>query len=289
LEQSTATRSDDTLPMFGHESSRTSYVPPRPLDLAARTDIGKHRRRNEDQYVIAHLGRWIGIHATSVGVPREMASPQGTLLVVADGMGGHGAGDVASAVTLDSFVEHLLVGMPWLISASPAGDALLTDDVERFLVACQDRLHEVAKRRGLPSDLGTTLTVAYVTGARLILAHVGDSRAYLQRGRILRCLTHDHTLGAGLGGSESGPFAHVLVNAIGGNVDRPQPELSAMELLPGDRVLLCSDGLHGMLNDAQIAELLASATTARAAVDSLVDAALAEGGRDNVTAVAAFG
>lgn len=288
MEHSIATRSDDTLPMFAPEA-RTSFVPPRSLDLAARTDVGKHRQRNEDQYVIAHLGRWIGIHATSVGVPRELTSPQGTLLVVADGMGGHGAGDVASAVTLDSFVEHLLFDMPWLTSASAAGDALLTDDVERFLVACQDRLHEVAKREGLPADLGTTLTVAYVTGARLILAHVGDTRAYLQRGRILRCLTHDHTVGAGVAGLESGPFAHVLVNAIGGNVARPQPELSAMELLAGDRLLLCSDGLHGLVHDAQIAELLASATTARAAVDALVDAALAAGGRDNITAVAAFG
>ena len=262
------------------------------LEFAARTDVGKQREHNEDQYIIAHLGRWVGIEATTVGAPRELTSPQGTLLIVADGMGGHGDGEVASAVTLDSFVEHSLLEMPWLGSGTTAGDALLSADVERFAIDCQARLVDVAARKHLARNLGTTLTVAYLTGSRLILVHIGDSRAYLQRGRILTRLTHDHTLAETLGPTADGapsPFAHVLVNAIGGDRERPKPELSATTLARGDRVLLCTDGLYGPVDDARIAELLASAATAQAAVDALVAEALAKGAPDNVTAVVAFG
>jgi serine/threonine protein phosphatase PrpC len=281
-------RLDQTLPTLG-SPSRTE---PPAIEFAARTDVGKKRERNEDQYVVAHLGRWVGIEATSLGSARELTSRQGTLMVVADGMGGHGGGDVASAVALDSFLGHSLLDMPWLGSGSPDGDALLTADVERFLVDCQARLLEVAERKQLPSNLGTTLTIAYLTGPRLILVHVGDTRAYLLRAGNLRCLSHDHTLGAAIGPDANGkpsPLSHVLANAIGGNRDRPRPELSAMALERGDRILLCSDGLHGPVDDVHIASILGGAMSAQAAVDGLIEAALANGGPDNVTAVVAFG
>jgi serine/threonine protein phosphatase PrpC len=259
------------------------------LDLAGRTDIGRVRQRNEDQFVIAHLGRWLHVVASSAfDTRREMTTLQGTLLVVADGMGGQGAGDVASAVALDSFLQHSLLEMPWLAAGTPDGDALLRSDVSTFVVDCQARLSEVAQRDNLPRRLGTTLTAAYLQGSRLIVAHVGDSRAYLLRKGALMRLTRDHTLSEALGSSNEA-FTHVLVNAIGGSTEPPRAELSARDLQSGDRVLLCTDGLYGPVDDARIAELLGSAATAEAAASALVDEALARGGPDNVTVAVAVG
>jgi protein phosphatase len=260
------------------------------LSAAGRTDIGKQRKRNEDQFLVARLGRWLAIDATSVGTTRELTSPQGALLVVADGMGGHGGGDVASAVALDAFVQHSLLEMPWLAAGTSAGDALLRGDIDRFVASCQERLIAVAERKSLPTRLGTTLTAAYVQGTRLIIAHVGDSRAYLLRAATLRRLTHDHTLGAQLAerGTEAPNLDHILVNAIGGSKDVPKAEMSALTIAPGDRLLLCSDGLHGPVDEAAIAAILASAPTASAAAEALIAAALERGAPDNVTAVVAI-
>ena len=288
-----APRADATLPTLAPHGERTvAHVPV--LDVAARTDVGKVRERNEDQFVVAHRGRWLAVDHTSIGDPRELTTPQGTLLVVADGMGGEGGGDVASAVAMDSFVEHSLLDMPWLSSGSVEGDALLARDVNRFLVACQAHLRAIAARKHLPPRLGTTLTAAYVQGSRLTVVHVGDTRAYSFRQGVLHRLTHDHTLGAEIAraaGSPSsgGALSHVLVNAIGGNSDAPHAEIASFDLQSGDRLLLCSDGLHGTIDDARIAEILGNASDARAAVDALITAVLALGAPDNVTAVVAFG
>jgi serine/threonine protein phosphatase PrpC len=283
-----------TLPTLDPPPGSIRAVPAAQLDLAACTDVGKTRERNEDQFVVARLGRWLSVERTSIGVPRELTTPQGTLLVVADGMGGQGAGDVASAVAMDAFVEHSLLEMPWLASGSEGGDSLLLADVQRFVVACQEQLHVVAERKHLPAKLGTTLTAAYVHGSRLVVVHVGDTRAYLLRAGRLERLTHDHTLGAAVseaaGSAEAGEhLSHVLVNAIGGNADVPRPEVVSMDLRAGDRLLLCSDGLHGTLDDTRISEILTGAKSAKLAVDALVDEVLARGAPDNVTAVAAFG
>jgi protein phosphatase len=281
---------DQTLPTLDPHPGSIPPPPPLGLTAAGRTDVGKQRARNEDQFLVARLGRWLSIDATSVGTARELTSPQGALLVVADGMGGHGGGDVASAVALDAFVQHSLLEMPWLAAGTTTGDALLRGDIDRFVASCQERLVAVAERKKLPPKLGTTLTAAYLQGTRLVLAHVGDSRAYLWRAGKLARLTHDHTLGAQLAdrGAPAPNLDHILVNAIGGSADVPHAEMSAVAIAPGDRVLLCSDGLHGPVDEATIGAILEHARSAAEAVDRLIDAALERGAPDNVTAVAAF-
>ncbi len=280
-------RNEDTLPLLDPHALASAARTPS-LDVAARTDIGKKRDHNEDQYVVAHLGRWMRIAQTSVGVSgRDLTSPQGTLLVVADGIGGHGGGDVASAVTLDAFVEHSLLAMPWFASDTPEGEAMLAADATRFLAECQSRLRLIAERKGLPPKLGTTLTAAYLSGSGLIIVHVGDTRCYRLRAQTLERLTHDHTLGVALG-EPNGNFAHVLVNAIGGSRELPKPEIVAHSWQAGDRILLCSDGLHGPVDDVTIAGVLGGATSAGQAVDALIATALERGGPDNVTAVVGF-
>jgi len=283
---------DATLQFLTTAKSVSAPVPR--MDIAAATDVGKERERNEDQFLVAQLGRWIHIESTSVGAPQELTRPQGTLLLVADGMGGHGGGDVASAVALDSFVSHSLLDMPWLGVGTDEGDKLMAADMTKFVAECQQRLIQIANRKHLPLKLGTTLTAAFVTAARMVLAHVGDTRAYYLRGSDLVRLTRDHTLNAALAEqahADPATFGHknILVNAIGGNADLPNPEMSSVHLAAGDRILLCSDGLHGCVSDLRIAALLGAAPNAQAAVQSLIAEALAQGAPDNVTAVVAFG
>ena len=285
-------RADVTLPTL--DSHRASQPMAPRMDIVAATHPGKERERNEDQFLVARLGRWVHIEQTSVGQPQELTSPQGTLLVVADGMGGHGAGDVASAVTLDAFVAHSLMEMPWILAGTTEGDALLTADMTRFVAECQQHLIQVAARKQLPPKLGTTLTAAFVQADRMVLAHVGDTRAYYWRAGQLVKLTRDHTLGAALAEEakvDPSTVGHknVLVNAIGGNADLPKPEMSSVTLQAGDRILLCSDGLHGSVPDARIAEHLGAAASAGDAVKALIDEALAAGGPDNITVMVAFG
>lgn len=285
MQQPEAARTDDTLPVLDPRPQAAPSAPTHAIDVAGRSDVGKVRAQNEDQYVVAHLGRWIRVTETTIGAPgRDITSPQGTLLAVADGMGGHGGGDVASAVALDAFVEHSLLAMPWLSWGVPGGKELLTADAQRFVAECQGRLGAVASRKHLPPRLGTTLTAAYVSATGLVVLHVGDTRCYRLRETVLERLTHDHTLGEALG-EPSGNLAHVLVNAIGGSDELPQPEIALHSWRAGDRILICSDGLHGTVDDVTIAGVLGGATSARQAVDALLASALERGAPDNVTAV----
>jgi protein phosphatase len=259
------------------------------LDAAGRTDVGLVRPRNEDQFLVARLGRWMTIEAASIPhATREHWTPQGTLLVVADGMGGQGAGEVASAVVLDTFAAHSLAEMPWLTFGTPEGDALLARDLTDIAARCQDRLHEVAERKDLPRRLGTTFTAVYVHDMRGVVAHVGDTRAYLVRDGSVQRLTRDHNLAADLEALGQ-PAAHqnVLTNAIGGGNDKPVVDLTSMQLASGDRILLSSDGLHGVVDELTIARLVWGAKDPREACDALVQAAIERGAPDNVTAVVA--
>lgn len=281
-------RPDQTLPTLRPLPDAT----PRPaqFECAGRTDVGCVRTRNEDQFLVSRLGRWMSIDASSIdSAPRELWTPQGQLMVVADGMGGQGAGDVASAVVLDTFVSHSLLEMPWLTTGTVEGDALLARDLTATLAHCQDRLVEVAARKDLPPRLGTTFTALYLESGRAVVAHVGDTRAYRLREGQLERLTRDHTLAADLEALGHPPAHHnVLTNAVGGTSEKPIVDLRSVDVAPGDRFLLSSDGLHGVVDEATIERLVRGAASAREAVDVLIHAAREAGAPDNVTAVVAF-
>jgi protein phosphatase len=151
---------------------------------------------------------------------------------------------------------------------------------------------EVAARKGASSQMGTTLTLAYLRWPDVYIAHVGDSRCYVLRAGQLVQLTRDHTLAQQMrergGGDNLSHFDHVLVNAVGGSRERPEVEGQRIRLANGDRLLLCSDGLSGELTSAVIASLLGSARSPGEACHRLVSAALDAGGRDNVTTIVAF-
>ncbi|HYO98191.1 MAG TPA: protein phosphatase 2C domain-containing protein [Polyangiaceae bacterium] len=269
------------------------------IDAAGATDVGRVRAANEDAYLIATLQRSIIVHAASPAASGWFAGePAGTLLVVADGMGGQGGGDVASRVAVTAVVNHLLNCMPWgAISATPPkahSPSLpgVRDELSDALVAGDERVKTAGAETGTPR-MGTTLTLALVLWPMLYVAHVGDTRCYLQRGGKLECLTTDHTMAqrmADASAHEVDPGSHlhhILWNSLGASEELPQPEITRVDLQAGDVLLLCSDGLCKYIDDAQIAAILNTGESSATRAQQLIDCANAAGGADNITAVVA--
>ena len=224
------------------------------VDVGVATDIGKVREANEDSYLV-----------------------EPPLFAVADGMGGHRGGDVASQLALET-VEQLF----------QRRTGTLSEHVRRANRAVFER----SKLDRSVTGMGTTLTAALVEGDAMRLAHVGDSRAYLLRAGSLRQLTTDHTLVARMvkageispAEAEVHPHRNVLTRALGTEADVRVDE-DEIALLDGDQVLLCSDGLTGMVTEAQIQAILETGVTPQEAADRLVTAANRAGGIDNITVV----
>jgi protein phosphatase len=266
------------------------------LDSYGVTDIGQVRERNEDQFLIADLYRQMVVRQSSLSVPSErrvLQGEPGELFIVADGVGGHGSGDLASAVAVDAVADAVLRTTPWVFepgfgAAEEARDAQVGAALQQALARCEAQVHAVAERRGLVAQkMATTLTLALVLWPRLYVAHVGDSRCYVYRRGQLGRLTRDHTLAEQIGSGASA-FRHVLVNAVGGSDTRLMVEIHRVMLEPGDGVLLCTDGLTNQVSDADIAARVALGGGARSCCETLVALAKASGGRDNITAVVAF-
>ena len=266
--------------------------------VAGQTHKGQVRADNQDHFLVAALERSLLVEASSLPAEagtRLTDTPQGRLFIVADGIGGHGGGEVASAVAVDAMAHYAFETMPWVLGRSDCSMEELGDGLREAMRKAQERIRRVARRKKLNEDLGTTLTMAYIAWPELFLVHVGDSRAYLLRGGELHRLTRDHTLAQQLvDGNAMTPeeakksrLAHVLVNAMGGRSDELTVELHRTELQLDDQLLLCSDGLYDMVDDAQILGHLQQPGPVESAVGGLVGAANAAGGRDNVTVVLA--
>ncbi|MDH4352605.1 MAG: protein phosphatase 2C domain-containing protein [Actinomycetota bacterium] len=236
-------------------------MPTLTLRFAAASDVGLVRDNNEDS-------GYAGPH----------------LLVVADGMGGAAAGEVASSVAVAALAR--------LDDDDPGGDllAVLAQAVQR----AEEQLAALVDAQPTLGGMGTTLTALLRSGSRLGLLHIGDSRAYLVRGGELAPITHDHTLVQSLidagrltqDEAQTHPQRSILTRTLDGT-HPAQPDLSVRELESGDRLLVCSDGLSGVVSQDTIAETLARHDDPQDAVDALVALALKGGGPDNVTCVIA--
>lgn len=228
------------------------------LDVGICSDVGRVRDLNED----------------SCGFV-------GTLFVVADGMGGAKAGEVASAMA----VQHLL-------ALEDADGSDLPETLSRTILEANIAIHRKAREDESFAGMGTTMTVLKLMNARAFIAHVGDSRAYLLRGGELQRLTSDHTLVAELvrngGITESEalvhPQRHFLTRALGTEI-QVEPEIVETGTMPGDIFVLCTDGLSGMLGDAEIAETLRTGHGAQNMAQELVRRACEAGGSDNVSVI----
>ena len=284
------------------QSSPTSEVPPTPhngapaLNLTARplivqsyglTDRGLVRATNEDQFVTATLMRALCVEQSSVPQSTvHYADNRSYVFIVADGVGGVEGGEKASALAVGA-IEEFLLGID-----GSADTSVLREFKEALQNADACVCAAAAKEPGL-HGMGTTLTMAYSRGSDLFVAHVGDSRCYLFRRSMLHRLTHDDTLvNAMVEGGLLAPekaaahdFRHIITNVIGGSRPGIHAEVHRIDLEQGDVLLLCTDGLTGMLTDDRIATTLATMSSPQEACEQLVQIANEQGGEDNVTVV----
>jgi PPM family protein phosphatase len=194
--------------------------------------------------------------------------------VIADGMGGHAGGEVASRIVRDTVLEHVR-----------------TEALDRALLAAHHAVVGAAATAEKLGGMGSTAIVARVDGRSCEIAWVGDSRAYLLRRGALSLLTRDHSYVEALiergaidvGEARNHPDRNIVLQTLG--VADPDPSLATLQLREGDRLLLCSDGLNDELDDAEIAAVLSLHADPHAAAAQLIDAALAKGGRDNVSVI----
>ncbi|HEY8503769.1 MAG TPA: protein phosphatase 2C domain-containing protein [Gemmataceae bacterium] len=272
------------------------------VEVGAVSDIGKVRALNEDAFLVYRLGRYLEPLGTNLppGSLPERFDETGYILAVADGMGGHAAGDVASRLALRAGINLVLWAVKWALKLDhPAeGDAEVreaSDRVSTYFRQINQTLTQEGQKDPRLYGMGTTLTVAYTVGNDLFVFHVGDSRAYLYRGGRLRRLTPDDTVAQALVNlGELSPeeaarhhMRHVLTQVLGGRGGDVKAHIHHQHLADGDRLLLCTDGLTDLVADAEIAAGLASYPSPDDACKVLLAQALDRGGKDNVTIVLA--
>lgn len=254
------------------------------LTVAARTDIGQVRRVNEDAFLVADAA---GLALDpSPGVRRFEVGPRGALLAVSDGMGGHKAGEVASALTLAS-LHRALAGT----AGQPDADPVVL--VDRAVEAANRDVYQAALAPGR-EKMGATLTAILVDEAGAHIAEIGDSRAYLIRGGVIQQVTRDQSyvqvlLEAGAIAPEEAPrspMRNIILQAMG-----QQPSVAAalgrLALRRRDCLLLCTDGLSGALTDDELRDVVLASPSLDAACERLVALANERGGKDNITVLLA--
>ena len=270
--------------------------PPFSVRSFGMTDVGKVRATNQDQFLVAVLLKALQVEHTSLPQRKVQYSPDRShLFVVADGMGGHAGGEQASAMAIDSVETFILGTFKWFAEFKEPGQDQVLADFQRALSDANSRV--LAEARDWPElrGMGTTLTLAYSLNDVLFVAHVGDTRCYLCRQGILYRLTHDHTLvdemvrngTVAIEDAAKHHLRHVITNAVGGSSANLRVEVHKLQLEDSDRVLLCSDGLTGMLTDDEINRVLHTEAEPEDVCRQLVARANEAGGRDNITAVVA--
>lgn len=274
LASTRSTKPDLSLANVDSQPEGASH-PGRTIRSFARSDVGRHRKGNEDAF----------FHDDAL-----------RLYVVADGMGGHAAGEVASAEAVETVYGMVKRG---LVAIGGPDDVPLTEAraraacrvMEGAIQAATYMLFAIAELDHEKSGMGTTISSALVVGDSLVTGQVGDSRIYRVRGGQCVQITEDHTLIAwqlkqGLISEDDAkvsPHRNVITRAVGSR-DYVEVDTSVLALEAGDRILLCSDGLHGYFdNPAEIGEV--ASLGGAAAIDRLIELANERGGRDNITAI----
>jgi protein phosphatase len=244
------------------------------IRAAGLTDVGCVRKHNEDSFLAdAELG----------------------LFVVADGLGGHAAGEVASRIVVETMArfvgETLEKDRTWPVEYDPA----LSYDGNRLKVAMllsDQAIAEDIRRNPERETMGSTVVAGLFHGSKITLAHVGDSRAYVLGPEGIRQVTRDHSWVAEqvangiLTPSEARihPFRNVITQALG-NGGELDVEVQSLDLSKSERLLLCSDGLSGMIGDKQIWDIVEQSQDMQSALESLISTAKEHGGEDNITAI----
>ncbi len=260
------------------------------------SDTGRMRKTNEDCFVIAELARSLRIHHTNLPQTQTNYScNRGYVFLVADGVGGNTAGEIASGLSVTTIEEFLLNTLRRFSNLQASEEQNALRELQNALYQADSRIFEETEHHPEWRGMGTTLTMAFIVNWRLFVAHAGDSRCYLHSGGKLRCLTQDHTMTAemirrGILKAENEanhPFRHVVTNILGGSERGVRAELHSLDIHPGDVLLLCSDGLTEMVSEDRITAILQANTDLHNACQALITEANEQGGRDNITVIVA--
>ena len=256
------------------------------LNVFGRTDVGQIREHNEDNFLVADLTR--KTRSLTESERRPVVGERGMVLGVCDGMGGAAAGEVASQMAVDIIYERLIE------ADTPTDHDALARRLVRAVEAAGQRIFHEARMDRTRRGMGTTATVASLIDGRMFIAQVGDSRAYILRLGHLIQVTRDQSLvtqlieAGQLTEEEAETFEHnnIILQALG-TADTVQVDLTFVDLRRGDRLMMCSDGLTGMIRADEIRHVLTSQVDPMQACKELTDRANAAGGHDNITVIVA--
>jgi Serine/threonine protein phosphatase len=263
------------------------------VDWAALSDKGKVRQNNEDHFLLGKAGRFLDVVSTNLrnGEFPVRSEETGYAMVVADGMGGTEGGEIASRLAIETLINLVLDLPDWIFRFDRhLAEKVMRRSAERYQMIDAE-IGRQAEADPRLANMGTTMTGAVSLGGDLIVTHVGDSRAYLQRQGRLQQLTRDQTLVQSLldlgqiapEEVASHPMRHVLTQALGQRGGNVRVEVQRIRLKDGDCLLLCTDGLTEMVPDTQISGVISKAENAEKTCRTLVDMANERGGRDNIT------
>jgi PPM family protein phosphatase len=259
------------------------------VSVFGKTDLGRTRDHNEDTFLVADLST--GNASLQPAVRNHQVGPRGSLFMVADGMGGAAAGELASAMAADLIYRHLITA--WAADPSPTAGRFAYRMKEAVELA-NDRIYSYAREHPEVRGMGTTVTAAGVFGSDLYLTQVGDSRAYLVRGTEAIQLTKDQSLMQRLVDAgelteveaEQSERRNIILQALGPD-PRVKVDLTQQSIRRGDTLIVCSDGLSGLVRREEFAQLAQDNADLSALCSALIDLANARGGPDNITVVAA--
>jgi len=267
------------------------------VDMFAMSHQGHVRTKNEDHFLVARGGRNLETVFSNLDESRPGDRFEETAygMIVADGVGGEAAGEVASREAIFNLLNLALRTPDWQFRWGPKEKNTVMWRMQDRFRGINAALLEQATAHAALRGMCTTLTAALTHGKDLVIGHIGDSRAYLLRDGKLKRLTRDHTLAESLFPETIGPqsdrllaeLSSVLVQVLGASQSDCRPDVQDYVLENGDQLLLCTDGLTDMVDDETIEAILNKEQAAGAACRSLVDLALNNGGRDNVTAIVA--
>src|SRR5690242_3108452 len=259
------------------------------VNVFGRTDVGRTREHNEDAFVVCDLST--DNPTLQPEVRRHTLGPKGTMFMVADGMGGAAAGEIASAMAVEVVLGEMRE--KWIAGGATDSEEFVRA-IKRATVAANQQIHSFAASHTEYRGMGTTATVAGLLGDTLYVAQVGDSRAYLVRDGVARQITKDQSLMQKL--IEAGELTeeeaaqserrNIILQALG-----PEPlikiDLTHQKVRRGDVLVLCSDGLSGQVSKDEIARIVTDEPDLVAACKRLIDRANELGGPDNITVIAA--
>jgi protein phosphatase len=280
-------------PALAAEKYFFKSAPDLAFEFGAASHKGLRRAENQDHYIVVRRTRTQQWLLTNVPHEQLVLPPDESYgMAVADGMGATGRGDLASQLAIRTAWELAGRTTSWLMRLGDLNTNELAERIEGFSYMMQQAFDDEFQANPQLAESGTTWTCAYFVSSFAVVANIGDSPCFLWRDGMMGRISTDHTveqefIAAGVPAEIAGKYGHMLTRCFGAHAQDARPDVHHLRLQAGDQLLLCTDGLTDMVRPQRIAQCLDESPSAQSACDSLIELALAAGGKDNVTAVLA--